>query len=105
MSGPSIQDLGRIGQELLRPDAANGARHPDNVAGSSFGDALESALHSVDDGLKTADKTATNYISGKGGDLHGVMIEMEKADLQFRTMMQIRNKLLEAYKEVMRMPV
>ncbi len=46
-----------------------------------------------------------DYVSGKGGDLHNVLIEMERADLQFRTMVQVRNKLVEAYKEVMRMPV
>ncbi len=108
MAGSSIQDYGhlgrlgqlsKLGQQSPKPQETGGAE------GASFGEALENALRGVDGDINSADKNAVDYVSGKGGDLHNVLIEMERADLQFRTMVQVRNKLVEAYKEVMRMPV
>ncbi|MDQ7087452.1 MAG: flagellar hook-basal body complex protein FliE [Acidobacteriota bacterium] len=91
--------------EGLQPRPSSSVGREDTGPGKSFGQALENALREVDQGLTTADQEATDFIVGKGGDLHNVMIELEKADLQFRTIVQVRNKLLEAYKEVMRMQV
>ena len=48
----------------------------------------------------------TEYAVGEGkGDLQETMVALEKADVSFRLMMQIRNKVLEAYQEIMRMQV
>jgi flagellar hook-basal body complex protein FliE len=71
----------------------------------SFGEALEHAISTVEETNRAADKAALDYVSGRGGDLHNVMIAMEKADLTFQTMVQVRNRLLDAYREIMRMPV
>ncbi len=105
MSGAAIHDYGRLSQVGLEPQVDNKPLREGQEAGKSFGDALESALQKVDSSLESADQMATGYISGAGGDLHDVLIRMEQADLQFRTMMQVRNKLLEAYKEIMRIQV
>ncbi len=75
------------------------------TGGPSFGEALEDALRTVDAGMQTADAEAASYIAGGNIDLHNVVMDLERADLNFRTMVQIRNKLLDAYKEVMRIPV
>ncbi|HHN75128.1 MAG TPA: flagellar hook-basal body complex protein FliE [Acidobacteria bacterium] len=101
----SIRDLGLRPEGLQQPakPAVTGQR--EDGSEKSFGQALENALREVDQSLNAADQDATNFVVGKGGDLHNVMIELEKADLQFRTIVQVRNKLLEAYKEVMRMQV
>ncbi|MGO9212512.1 MAG: flagellar hook-basal body complex protein FliE [Syntrophales bacterium] len=42
---------------------------------------------------------------GNSGSIHDAVIALEKADLSFRKMIQVRNKILEAYQEVMRMQV
>jgi flagellar hook-basal body complex protein FliE len=96
---PRIDQLGKPPEETKTPAPGGGP------SGPSFGEALEGALRSTADGLSRADATAKAYISGEGGDLHNVMLEMERADLQFKTMLQVRNKLVEAYREVMRMQV
>ena len=44
-------------------------------------------------------------MAGEEVDLHTVLLEMQKADTSFRTLVQVRNRLIEAYKEIMRMPV
>ncbi len=107
MNGGRIEDLGlgRLGgRDLLerteRPRTGQGG-----AGGPSFGEALEDALRTVDGDMTRADRKAVQWISGEGGDLHDVLLEMQQADLSFRTMLQVRNKLLEAYKEIMRMPV
>jgi len=42
-------------------------------------------------------------LSGEGGDVHTAMIAVEKADLSFQLMMQVRNKVVQAYQEISRM--
>ncbi len=108
MSGARIEELGpgRIGsRDLLERPAGDRRRETGGTAGPSFGEALEDALRTVDGNMTRADRKAVQWISGEGGDLHDVLLEMQQADLSFRTMLQVRNKLLEAYKEIMRMPV
>jgi flagellar hook-basal body complex protein FliE len=103
MKTGSIQDLGRI--QPLDKDLTGPAPSPAPGGGPSFAESLESAIRGVDGEMQAADKASLDYIGGKGNDLHSVLIQMERADLSFRTMVEVRNKLLEAYKEVMRMPV
>lgn len=52
-----------------------------------------------------ADKSIEGLVTGKGADLHDTMIAVEKADLSFNLMVQVRNKLIAAYEEIMRMQV
>lgn len=104
MNSGRIGELGQI--RLLTPGAGTNKPETAAPAGSpSFGEALESALRTVDGGLQQGDAQAAAYVSGENVDLHNVLLDLERADLNFRTMVQVRNKLLEAYKEIMRMPV
>ena len=102
---------GRIGEispvRPQQPAAPSLERAPGGAApgGASFGEALEDALRSVEGQIQTSETTSSAYITGQGGDLHNVLLDMEKADLSFRTLVEVRNKLLDAYKEIMRMPV
>ena len=72
---------------------------------NKFSDALRNAVNDVDALQQNADKAVFNVQSGNKGSVHEAMIALEKADLSFRTMLQVRNKLLEAYQEIMRMQV
>jgi flagellar hook-basal body complex protein FliE len=71
---------------------------------SGFADLLKNALHqvsSLEDGAQAAVNTA---VSGNGtADLGKVMISVEKADVAFQLMMQVRNKIVSAYQEVEKM--
>lgn len=72
---------------------------------SGFSDALLNAVSEVNNLHQTADKAILNVQAGNAGGLHEAMIALEKADISFRTMLTVRNKLIEAYQEIMRMQV
>jgi flagellar hook-basal body complex protein FliE len=71
----------------------------------SFGKILTESIGEVNRLQKEADKAAHNLVTGKETDIHGTMIALQKADLSFRLMMQVRNKILSAYEEIKRMQV
>ncbi len=75
----------------------------ENGKESDFLETLKAYYHHVDKEIKEADLKAQEFAVGKRHDLHEIMIASAKADLSFRLLSQIRNKLLEAYKEIMRM--
>jgi flagellar hook-basal body complex protein FliE len=66
---------------------------------------LNSALGEVNELQQKADQAIQQLVGEGKGDLQDTMIALEKADVSFRLMMQIRNKVLEAYQEIMRMQV
>ena len=71
----------------------------------SFGDMLGRALEEVNQLKTEADEAIDNLAAGKQKDIHQTMIDLEKADVAFQLLMQIRNKIITAYETVMRMPV
>lgn len=72
---------------------------------SSFVDALKDSISKVTEIEKEADKEAEKLARMETKDIHSTMIAIEKADLSFQLMMQVRNKILTAYEEIMRMQV
>ncbi|WP_413582661.1 flagellar hook-basal body complex protein FliE [Bdellovibrio sp. HCB288] len=74
-------------------------------SGKSFADTLKDAVSSVNELQKTSDKFAQNIATGKTDDVAGAMIASEKADIALRVMVQVRNKIIDAYQEVMKMQV
>jgi flagellar hook-basal body complex protein FliE len=71
----------------------------------AFGDMLKQAVTEINQLQNSADKAITGVQLGQSGSIHEAMIALEKADISFRAMMQVRNKILEAYQEIMRMQV
>lgn len=76
----------------------------DGVAGS-FSRLLAQALQDVNQVHHAADADANRLVAGEPVDIHQVMIGMEKANVAFGLTVQVRNKLIEAYQEIMRMQV
>ncbi|MCD6184882.1 MAG: flagellar hook-basal body complex protein FliE [Deltaproteobacteria bacterium] len=72
---------------------------------SSFGKILTDSLVEVNKLQKEADKASSDLVTGKETDIHNTMIAIEKADISFRLMMQVRNKIVAAYEEIKRMQV
>ncbi|HDD44892.1 MAG TPA: flagellar hook-basal body complex protein FliE [Candidatus Desulfofervidus auxilii] len=70
----------------------------------SFGEILKTYLQKVNTEQKIADEMINRFLAGEA-DIHQVMIALEKAELSFQLMMQVRNKLIEAYHEIMRMQI
>jgi flagellar hook-basal body complex protein FliE len=74
-------------------------------SGNGFSDALLKAVSEVNQLHQNADKAIQNIQTGQSDSLHEAVIALEKADISFRAMLTVRNKLIEAYQEVMRMQV
>jgi flagellar hook-basal body complex protein FliE len=82
-----------------RPDPSRKSEGP------SFDDTLKGLVGDVDKMQKTAEETTRRMLTGEVEDVHQVMLAMEEAQTSFQLMMEIRNKLVDAYREVMRMQV
>jgi flagellar hook-basal body complex protein FliE len=76
---------------------------PRTSIGHSFSETLESFYSQVNDQINEANQKTEEFATGKHHDLHEIMIATEKASISFRLLLQIRNKLLEGYQEIMRM--
>ncbi len=73
--------------------------------GAGFGEALRQALGQVSDLQRTADASVQEFSLGRSRDVAGTLIAVEKANLGFQLTLQIRNRLLEAYQEILRTPL
>lgn len=73
--------------------------------GASFMDHLAEGIKEVDAMQKQSDRMAVDVASGKSENLHETMLAASEAELSFNLMVQVRNKILEAYQEILRMPV
>jgi flagellar hook-basal body complex protein FliE len=104
----SIETMRSISQPISHIGTENrpGAVEPGgkNVGPSSFAETLGGALQKVDDMQLDADGQAEKVAMG-GGNLHEMSLALEKADISMRLAMKVRNKLVEAYQEIMRMSV
>ena len=77
-----------------------------SAASANFADALKGALDNVNQAQQSADAQAQDFQLGKPeSNVQDVMISLQKANLSFQTMVQVRNKLVSAYQEVMNMSV
>jgi flagellar hook-basal body complex protein FliE len=75
------------------------------VQGVSFGDVLNQFVSEVNDKQIASGQAVNDLLSGKEIPLHQAMIAMQEAGVAFQLMVEVRNKLLEGYQELMRMQV
>lgn len=76
-----------------------------SAQGGSFADTLKKAIDEVNTLQQVANKKAEDLAVGKTDNVAEVMIATEKADIALRVMVQVRNKILDAYNEIMRIQV
>jgi flagellar hook-basal body complex protein FliE len=95
-----IPSIGPVrGLEELGPATTARARS----AGPAFANALKEAIGAVDGLQKQSEAAQASFARGEPVDLHEVLIKVEEAEVAFKAMMEVRNKLVEAYREIMRM--
>ena len=90
--------------QTLNPEFGLGAPAP-ATAGSSFENTLANLVHGVNDKQTAAGDAVRGLTSGQNVSLHQAMISMEEASVSFQLMVEVRNKLLESYQELMRMQI
>src|SRR5947209_4834919 len=89
-----------------KPPATPASTDPTQAApGADFGSMLKDAIGSLDSLGAKADDSTLNLATGQPVDLHEVMLNTEQASLGFQVALQVRNKLVDAYSEIMRMSV
>ena len=81
------------------------ARAPAMQGASAFGQWFTQQLGTVNGQLEVADRQLQAVATGEAQNLHQVMISLEEARLSFQLLVQVRNRVLEAYQDVMRMQV
>jgi flagellar hook-basal body complex protein FliE len=85
-------------QSLASPSSVGGS-------GAGFGDMLGGLVNDVAQKQAAASSTVTGLLSGQNVSLHQAMISMEEANVSFQMMVEVRNRLLDSYQELMRMQI
>jgi flagellar hook-basal body complex protein FliE len=114
----SIQTIGGMNSILKKAGAEEwvsstnleGALPPvsspgDAKSSKSFTEFLADSISSVNDLQSQANKAIEELVTGKSKNIHETMLAVEKAEIAFKTMNQVRQKVIDAYKEIMRMQV
>lgn len=95
ISTQEIADLGSIG-----------VAQPERVGGTgNFADVLTSMVREVNAKQAAASEAVGGVLAGEGVPLHQAVIAMEEASVSFQLMVEVRNKLVESYQELMRMQI
>ncbi len=94
-------ETGSLDTKSVKIDQPNSLKE----AGPSFADTLKEAVNNVNQLHLDADQKAQELATGKTDDIAGVMIATEKADIALRAMVQVRNKIIDAYQDIMKMQV
>jgi flagellar hook-basal body complex protein FliE len=96
--------ISRVGNQGLSPQVEKaGVRIGESR--ESFDNILKKFVTDVNSLQIQADELQNKLATGEVTDIHDVMIAVEKANLSMELMLEIRNKIIEAYQEIMRMPV
>jgi flagellar hook-basal body complex protein FliE len=88
--------------ELAEP-SLSAAAPASGSSGTSFKDVLSGAINEVESSRASAAESVNRFMSGEGDDLHSTILASQRADLEFQMFMQVRNKVVSAYQEVMKM--
>lgn len=75
------------------------------TSGGNFGSFVKDAVESIEGTQRSADQEIAKAVMGESPDLHRTIIALQTADLKFQLGLQVRNKLIGAYEEIMRMQV
>lgn len=96
-----VHNLASLAQARPLPQSAVTA----GKQGDQFTQVFSKLLDGVNQPHVEADQAFQQLVTGESDSVHGVVLSMAKADLSFRLMLEIRNRLVESYQEIMRMQV
>lgn len=91
--------------ETILPEIPGQKKTPEDPSRSSFSEFVKRSLGDVNRQMLAADQSVNDLATGKNKDIHNTMIAMQKAEISFELVMQIRNKLMTAYDEIRRMSI
>ena len=91
--------------ETILPEIAEKKKTPEEPSGAPFSEFVQRSLGDVNRQMLAADQAVDDLATGRNKDIHNTMIAMQKAEISFELVMQIRNKLMSAYDEIRRMSI
>jgi len=91
-----------VPEPLISGAAIGGAP---SAAGPSFGNVLQAAIQHVEASSASAEAAVKNYLAGGPQELHSTILATQSAELDFEMFLQVRNKVVSAYEEIMRMQI
>jgi flagellar hook-basal body complex protein FliE len=97
-----LSSLTSTASSVLGSDSLSSSSTKKTGSSSDFGSVLSSAIQHVNQLQKTADQNVEQFLQGNG-ELHNVALSTQRAEMAFDLGMQIRNKVVSAYQEVMKM--
>jgi flagellar hook-basal body complex protein FliE len=72
---------------------------------NAFGKVLEAAVDRVELSRDTAQQSVQKFMTGEEGELHNTILQVQRAELEFEFALQVKNKIVQAYQEVMHMQI
>lgn len=110
MSSPEINNvlaqMRALSQELQSPPAGSSAGSVEQTNGTGFAAAMQEAVENVNAQQMNAANLINRFETGADDtSVAEVMVEMQKASVSFQAMTEVRNRLVEAYREIMSMPL
>lgn len=106
---PELQQMFRQNEQTapgIERARENMQRELENRTGElSFRDSIKNFIYDVDGMQKDADEKTKLFMAGEISNIHDVMVAVEKANTSFQLLMELRNKMLDAYQEIKRMSV
>jgi flagellar hook-basal body complex protein FliE len=105
MRSAILQQNAALQKAAGQSGAAGAAGGASATPAANFGDAIKNALTQVNDLQTKSADMSTSYERGDTTDIASVMLAREQASVGFQATLQVRNKLLSAYKDIMSMPV
>lgn len=100
-----IQEKGNHLNKINRQSEGENETDSNSVQSSEFSQTLKTAFNKVNELQKEADQKIQAFSTGKNKNIPEVMISLEKAEVAMKLTMRVRNKIIEAYQEVMRMQI
>ncbi len=91
------------GNKVGNLNGLNGSKSTEGPSG--FGDLVRQTVNKVNENQMNASKLSTAYERGEGVPLTDVVLSMQKSSLSFEATLQVRNKVLKAYEDILNMPV
>lgn len=97
--------IAQIYKSVAQQTADASSKSKEKSSGKSFADVLKESIKEVNKLQLEADEALKALATGKEEDIQKVMVTLQKADVSLKLLMEVRNKALEAYQEIMRMQV
>jgi flagellar hook-basal body complex protein FliE len=81
------------------------AQKPEGLRNTDFGDLVKQCMENTEQNQQASETAVKDMLTGKNNDINTVVAQVAKADMSFKLLVGVRNKIIEAYKQTMQMQI